>query len=233
MFDRSVPHYDVLYAFKDYKQASVEVHQLIQQQNPGARTLLDVACGTGGHLQHLQHWYACEGLDISSDMVREARLRCATAPITQADMADFNIGQQFDAVTCLFSSIGYVVTLPRMRSAVASMSAHLAPGGVLVVEPWITPERYVERRLTTNISDEPGRKIVWMYVSERVEDTSVFVIHYLVGDDSGVEYFEERHVMGLFTLEQYRGAFEDAGIGVEFDAVGPFGRGVLVGTKSP
>ena len=66
----------------------------------------------------------------------------------QGNMLDFDLGRQFDVVTCLFSSIGYVKTVPNMKRAVANMSRHLKPGGVLVLEPWFTPEDWhPERRL--------------------------------------------------------------------------------------
>jgi SAM-dependent methyltransferase len=54
-----------------------------------------------------------------------------------ADPADFNLGLTFDAVVCLFSAIGYVVTVKRLHSALAAMARHLRPGGVLLVEPWL------------------------------------------------------------------------------------------------
>ncbi len=55
-------------------------------------------------------------------------------------MTEFDLATTYDAVTCLFSAIGYVRTVDRMNRAVACMARHVKPGGVLIVEPWITPE---------------------------------------------------------------------------------------------
>ena len=60
-------------------------------------------------------------------------------------MTDFDLATTYDAVTCLFSAIGYVRTVDRMNRAVACMARHVKPGGVLIVEPWITPDE-VETR---------------------------------------------------------------------------------------
>jgi dTDP-3-amino-3,4,6-trideoxy-alpha-D-glucopyranose N,N-dimethyltransferase len=38
--------YDAIYSFKDYPAESARLHELIQERRPGARTLLNVACGT-------------------------------------------------------------------------------------------------------------------------------------------------------------------------------------------
>ena len=43
--------YDKIYGFKDYAQEAEAIHQTIQRFKPGAKTLLDVACGTGKHLE--------------------------------------------------------------------------------------------------------------------------------------------------------------------------------------
>lgn len=61
MFERSVRFYDALYSWKDYEGEAARLHELIQQLRPGARTLLDVACGTGKHLEHLRAHYEAEG----------------------------------------------------------------------------------------------------------------------------------------------------------------------------
>ncbi|MBA2616521.1 MAG: class I SAM-dependent methyltransferase, partial [Actinobacteria bacterium] len=52
MYSRSARVYDALYStFKDFVAEAERVHELIQSRKPGARTLLDVACGTGAHLE--------------------------------------------------------------------------------------------------------------------------------------------------------------------------------------
>ena len=57
-------------------------------------------------------------------------------------MTGFDLGTTYDAVTCLFGAIGYVRTVDRMNRAVACMARHVKPGGVLIVDPWITPDAW-------------------------------------------------------------------------------------------
>jgi hypothetical protein len=52
---------------------------------------------------------------------------------------------------------------------------------------------------------------------------------YSVGTPAGVEQFTEHHELGLFTDEEYRGAFAAAGLAVEHDAEGLMGRGLYLG----
>jgi SAM-dependent methyltransferase len=131
--------YDLLYAEghgKDYQAEAAELATLIRHRCPQARSLLDVACGTGGHLLHLRrHFDHAEGLELSAPMRARAAAKLPGVPIHGGDLRDFHLSRRFDAVTCLFSAIGYVRDLHELRGGVRTMTAHLNPGGVLVVEP--------------------------------------------------------------------------------------------------
>jgi ubiquinone/menaquinone biosynthesis C-methylase UbiE len=229
MFTKSARFYDALYHFKDYGAAADKLHGLIRRLDPEAKTLLDVACGTGKHLEQLQRHYGVEGIDINPDMLDIARGRCPHVLLHLGDMVDFNLGRTFDVVACLFSSIGYVKTVENLERAVASMAGHLQPGGILFMEPWFSPETYWVGRVTANFVDEPDLKIAWMYTSEIEGRISVFNINFLVGATEGIEHFTELHEMGLFSHEQYTQSLEKAGLRVSYDPEGLFGRGMYIG----
>ena len=229
MFARSAQFYDALYHFKDYAAAAEQLHTLIQETCPGATTLLDVACGTGKHLEYLRAYYRVEGLDLNAKLLEIARKRCPGVLFHQGNMVDFSLDRSFDVVTCLFSSIGYVKTIDNLEQASSTMARHLKPCGMLFVEPWFSPENYWTGRLTANFVDQPGLKIAWMYVSELQGRISIADIHYLVGAPQGIDHFTERHEMGLFTHAEYLKAFRKCGLDVRHDPTGLFGRGIYIG----
>ena len=228
MFIESAAFYDALYSFKDYEAAVRDIRRVLDEETPAATRLLDVACGTGRHLELLRERYEVEGLDISATMLASARQRCPGVVFHEADMAEFSVAGRFDVVMCLFSSIGYVRTEERMRNAVMCMRRHLNPGGVLILEPWFSPETFWTGTITANHVDQPDLKITWMYTSEREELLSVLDVHYLVGRPDGIETFRERHEIGLFTTAQYLDALESAGLEARHESGGPFGRGLFI-----
>jgi SAM-dependent methyltransferase len=230
MFSQSAAWYDHFYGAKDYAGEARQVTAVIRRHRPDARTLLDVACGTGRHLEHLRERFACEGLDLDEGLLAAAARRLPGVPLTRADMAEFRLGRRFDAVVCLFSSIGYLATVERLRSAVAAMAAHLEPGGVLVVEPWILPEAWIEGGVTTvEVVEHGDGKLVRVIASSRQGATSVLRIHYAAAAAGAIETADERHELRLFSHDEYAAAFFAAGLDTTWDPEGLTGRGLLVG----
>jgi SAM-dependent methyltransferase len=229
MFTRSSAIYDAVYSFKDYATEAERVHELIQARVPGAATLLDVACGTGKHLEQLSRWYEVTGLDVNEEFLAIASARLGNVTLELGDMTSFDLGRRLDAVICLFSSIGYVGTVERLESAVAAMAAHVAPNGILVVEPWVFPGVWQANRPHLLTVDEPDLKIARMTISGQEGRLAIMDFSYLVGTPDGIEQFSERHEAALFSDEEYRAAFVAAGLTVEHDEEGLIGRGLYLG----
>lgn len=235
MFSKSAKYYNAIYASmgKDHATEARKIHQLIQEhKRTSGNTLLEVACGTGLHASILQKDYQVEGLDLDAGLLDVARQNYPDIPFHQADMTEFDLGKQFDAITCLFSSIGYVKTKKCLLLAVQNMTRHLLPGGVLIVEPWFTPDQWKPGKVHALFVDQPNLKISRMNISEAKGRLSFFVFHYTVGTPQGVEHFKERHELGLFNHEEYLGAFHKAGLKTIHDPEGLDGRGLYIGMKS-
>jgi SAM-dependent methyltransferase len=224
-------HYDALYAFKDYADEAEQLARLIRERNPAARSLLDVACGTGRHLELLRIDFEVAGVDLDEGLLAVARERLPLVPLHIGDMRTLDLGRRFDAVTCLFSAIGHLADASELERAIAAMASHLEPGGVLIVEPWLEPHAWVSGRLHLLTVDEPDVKIARVTVPSQRNRTSIVDFHYLVATSDGVETLEERMELELFTTEEQLQAFERAGLEVEHDPEGLIGRGLFIGRK--
>jgi SAM-dependent methyltransferase len=225
--------YDLVFGLKDYAGEAERVHSIVQERTNGARSLLDVACATGRHLEHLARWYEVEGVDLDPAMLERARARLACVPLHEGDMRDFAVGREFDAVTCLFSAIAAMVTVADLRRAIGTMAGHLRPGVVVVVEPWDSPDEHPRNgEPWVEVVEEPGRKVVVMERSRLARRVWVGEAHYLVWTPAGIEHRSERTEEGAFTRDEQLAAFRDAGLDVEHDPVGLSGRGLFVGVRS-
>lgn len=233
VYEHSEHLYDAIYAWKDYPAEVERLDAVIRERLPDARTILDVACGTGKHLELLRgRGYEVAGVDLDRRMLELARERLGPdVPLHVGDMVGLDLGQTFDVVTCLFSSIAYARTKERLRDSVASLARHARRMGLVLVEPFFTPDELEPGHPWAVFVDQPDLKVARMDVLKARDEIGVLNFHYLVASPSGVEYFTELHEVGLFTVEQYLDAFRSAGLEVTHDREGPMGRGLYVGVK--
>ena len=212
-YRNSAQVYDRVYAWKDYRAEARRVRELVQRFGPPrARTLLDVACGTGSHLAYLSRWYDVTGIDANHEMLRQARRKLPSVRLVHGRMQDFRLGQRFDAITCLFSAIGHVRSRRELTRTLANFARHLNPGGVVIVEPWLTPEEYRPGSVHLATSGTADQPIARMNSSQRRRDRSVMDMHYLVAEGGKVFYWVERHDLALFNVPTQLEAFRAAGL---------------------
>jgi len=234
MYSGSEKYYDDLYASmgKDYAAETEKLHVFIEKyKSTEGTTLLDVACGTGTHAGFLCKYYKVEGIDLNSNMLKVARKKYPDIRFTQDDLRNFDFDRQFNVVTCLFSAIGYMTTKADLIKAIKNMSRHLLPGGVLLVEPWFTPEQWKPGHISTIEVAKPEMRIVRMSHSGKKGKLSLLEFEYLIGTSKGIQHIKEHHEFGLFTHEEYMAVFKKAGLNVIHEPEGVDGRGLYIGTK--
>ena len=112
------------------------------------------------------------------------------------------------------------------------MAKHLLPGGVLLIEPWFTPEQWQPGRSFMTQVNKPDLKIVRMSYSGQRAKISTIEFQYLIGTSKGIEHSMEHHELGLYTHDEYTDAFKAARLNVAHDPEGLDGRGLYIGTKS-
>lgn len=138
--------YDLFYSDKPYAAEAAFVDGCLREFSDGPRSrLLDVACGTGRHSFEFERLgYQVLGVDYSPDMLergrQNAQARGSSVKFRLADMRELSLGEDsYDAVSCLFDSIGFARTTGGVLSALRGMHLHLRPGGLLVFEFWHGP----------------------------------------------------------------------------------------------
>jgi SAM-dependent methyltransferase len=230
----SVAYYDKIYASqgKDYRKETEYLVGLAMRRGIGKRAnLLDVACGTGGHLLYLRKNFDVEGVDVSLDFIKIARSKLPKTKFYVGDMRTFATGKEYNIVTCLFSSIGFMDTLKQLQAAIRNMAKHVKKDGLLIVEPWFSPGQMENGRVSVTVVEEDKFKLVRMNTVKVDGNISSFDFHYLVGTSSGTEHFIEKHRLGLYTREEMSEAFQKCGLSVEYEEKGPTGRGIYLGKK--
>jgi len=228
MFSLTAELYDALYSFKDYAAEAAGLRRLLNREHPGARTVLDVGCGTGEHARHLSESFAVDGLDLEPGLVAVARTKNPRGEFHVADMRTFELEKRYDVVLCLFGSIGYLLAPSDIVAALSRFRAHLAPGGIVLVEPWLSPEAYRPGTPHMLTVDLPELKVCRINVSRQEGDISVLHFHYLIATPAGVRRAEEIHRLALVPTARMSEHFQTAGLHPRFDPTRLSGRGLFL-----
>lgn len=206
-------YYDLIYREKDYKKESRDMEKLVRKyKRSKGNELLDVACGTGKHLTYLKNKFSCMGVDINKEMLEVARLNAPGVNFRTADMLHLNLNRKFDVIICLFSAIGYVRTYSNLRRAIRNLHKHLNPGGVLIIDGWLTKEQWKNGHVHMATYNAINMKIARVGYSGLKGNISILNEHYLVAEkDKGVRHFKDRQELGLFDTDKFLSILDESG----------------------
>ena len=130
-------------AIKNYSGETEYVHNLIRSQCPGARTILNLGCGSGRHDRCLtEYGYTVTGVDISEEMLVAARQAAGgkeTLEYVHGDVRSVRLRKKYDAVIALFHVMSYQVTNEDLLDAFATAHYHLKQNGVFIFDCWYGP----------------------------------------------------------------------------------------------
>ncbi|MEM7371781.1 MAG: class I SAM-dependent methyltransferase [Bacteroidota bacterium] len=231
MFTKSAELYDLIYSTKDYKSEADTLRSILLSLNPQIQHILDAACGTAEHHRFLTDKFEIDGFDLNEDFIQIAKSKNPGARYFVANMVDFDLKKQYDAVVCLFSSIGYLKTVSNLYAAISNFRRHLTPDGVLVIEPWISPEDWNPGQVHLQTYSSDDIKVCRMAYTRTVDQMSLLDFEYLVGTADGIQKFDERHELGLFDHQTITRVFTQCGLTCQLVKEGLTGRGLYIGTN--
>ena len=107
----------------------------------GARSIVDVACGTGQHAIALaERGLQVTGVDVSPAMIARARENAAaSAVVARFEVEGFGelasgLADRYDALLCLGNSIPHMTDSESLEEGLADFSRVLRPGGLLILQ---------------------------------------------------------------------------------------------------
>ena len=150
---QKITNYDAFARFYDAVQGdgaerAAFLRKLISRHHQSARTVLELACGTGSILEHLEADFDVTGLDVSAPMLEVAAMKLSGVRLIQADMTQFELGEQFDVVLCVYDSINHLLEYREWEAVFDRAHEHLDRGGIFLFDI------NTERRLAA-LSDLP------------------------------------------------------------------------------
>ena len=145
--------YDSLYGTKDYAGECDLIEQIFRTYaNAPVASVLDLGCGTGNHaLELARRGYKVAAIDQSVDMLAEARKKLAASSLGdkvsfhQADIREFNLNREFDAIVVMFAVLGYQIDNHDVLRTLRTARKHIKKDGLLIFDVWYGPAVLHER----------------------------------------------------------------------------------------
>jgi SAM-dependent methyltransferase len=110
------------------------VQAYISRYLPGARSLLELGCGTGALLAGLSPGLTVTGIDRSPEMLAVAAQTVPAARLVLGDMTAFSLAEQFDVIICMFDSLNHVQSFAGWLTLFSCVHEHLADGGLFIFD---------------------------------------------------------------------------------------------------
>ena len=155
-FQKYARYYDLIYKDKSYAKECIFVENLLKKYRKNkTHTVLDLACGTGGHALILRKkGYGIIGVDVSDQMISVAKEKAAKSGLDidfkVKPMQDFTSSKKFDAVVILFASIGYLTGREELIKLFRNVSTYLKNDGILIFDFWngfAVSDHYSQKRM--------------------------------------------------------------------------------------
>ncbi len=213
VFKKYSEYYDLIYNDKNYSKEVNYVHETIQKFNPGAKTILDIGCGTGIHANLLASLgYKVHGIDFSESMIEIANDKLVNSDYKKnrenlefsiGDIRYFELEEKFDVVLSLFHVLSYLNTNQDVSNGINAINSHLKPGGVAIFDFWHGPGVLSDLPLPRKKMIENNSLKVTRFANPSLDIlTNTVLVHYdlLIYDKKENKYFEleENHNMRYF-----------------------------------
>jgi len=205
--------YDTVMQDVNYELWADFIDAIIQKHHPKAKSILELACGTGSISLFLDELecYDVTGTDKSPQMIQKARKKnkamFCKVDFEVMDFLDIRLEETFDIVFCVFDSINYLHSEEEILKFLSETKKVLTPESLLIFD-FTTPRNSMQAIEFLNNEEgytEDNHRYFRLssYDADKRIHKNEFRIEKLAEDqETVVEQFRETHHQKIYTLQQ-------------------------------
>jgi hypothetical protein len=172
-----------------------------------------------------------DGLDLEPGFIRIAQEQNPNGRFLVGDMTSFKVSEPYDALLCLFGTIGYALDEPGLHAAFDCFRSAIRPEGLLIVEPWLEPGDVKDGSIFMHTAQRDDLIVCRVARTKVIGAVSRHEFEYLIGRPGGIEHISEIHELGLFPRSVMMKAFEEYDFKAGYEPEGLMGRGLYVASR--
>lgn len=126
--------YNDLYKEKKYHEETKYILSLLDNK---PKDILDMGCGTGGHIKYLNKYKInCLGVDISKEMLKIAKKQNPLSQFIYSDILKFKSKKKYHCVLSLFHVASYMQNYKNLEKFFNVAFKNLHEGGNFIFDFW-------------------------------------------------------------------------------------------------
>lgn len=218
-YEKLALFYDLLMQGIDYGAWVTYVEELMRHFQGRARTVVDLACGTGNStIPWAKRGYRTMGIDLSTEMLDIARRKTVDQGyqinFQQCDLRFFELAHKVDLAVCFQDGFNYILNISDLKSAFQSVFNNLHEKGFFVFDL-----NYLPRLLPQNdeffVAEEDQYSLAWSTRYQEEEQLwEINITCRIKGEGEREEKFSETHREKIYDSEDVWSLLTESGFTV-------------------
>lgn len=210
--------YDTLMSDIPYLKWADNLEDIFKKYDIEPSLVLDLCCGSGSMTKLLHdRGYDMTAIDLSIDMLMEARDKVPEALFLNQNMTSFELYGTVDAIICLCDSMNYLLEESDILKTLKLCNNYLNPNGLFIFD--MNTSYKFENELSNNTFG--GNYEDFSYLWENFYDKETKINEYattffIKSEESSLyEKFEEIHYEKCYSIETITKLIEESGLKLE------------------
>jgi SAM-dependent methyltransferase len=205
-------YYDLIYSIKNYDGECESLISYFEKfSKDKIKCILDVGCGTGNHsIRFAEKGYKVVGIDSSDVMISQAKrkVKGRSLPVKffVQDMRNLCLKKKFDAVICLFGTLGYCIRDNEITATFRKIRNHLDVQGLFIFDFWPV-HAYASKKYWQSVREIEQEKFYIIRIMNCTFDLETNVVNLrircnVIRNKKLIESFQEEHRLRVFTIPE-------------------------------
>lgn len=205
----------------DYGRYADYIENLFALHDKSPELVCDLACGTGNMTIPLaRRGYSMTGVDISPDMLSEARRKSGGLDILYLcqPLTSLDLYGTMDAFVCVIDGFNYVLVPKLLENALKRIrTCFLNPGGIIIFD--ISTRHKLKNVLGSNTFIYSEKDIFYAWRNRYIEKHNIsdMLLDFFVREGDAYRRFEERHLQRAWSSDEIKYILKRAGFESVFE----------------
>ncbi|MEG0874547.1 MAG: class I SAM-dependent methyltransferase [Clostridiales bacterium] len=213
-YDNLAPYYDEFMDFMEYDDEAKRIHSFLCEI--GAKDVLDLGAGSGGHLiPLLRNGHTVDALDISAPMLKvlEGKLQYQglKTHLFEGDMCNFHGGKPYDVIYAFGDTIHHLENDGDFEAFLTQSYDNLKSGGYLIFT-WRRPDYFQEMAELEKFYEDHGDDyLLWNVSYNGLKNAKMDYTAFILQSDGKFNKIEETHNLRVYKKGEVAKLSADAG----------------------